>query len=66
MNLDVRALYIAIAESRLATKEILQRAGITPRTWQKARTEKSIRAQTAGRIAYALNVPITTLLPTEP
>ena len=65
MNLDIKALYVAVAESRLATKEILQRAGITPRTWLKARQGKPVRAQTAGRIAYALNVPVTALLPTE-
>ena len=65
MNLDIKALYVAIAESQLSTKEILQKAGITPRTWLKARRGLPLRAQTAGRIAHALNVPVTALLPTE-
>ena len=63
MNLDVIALYAAIASSQLTTDEILQKANIAPRTWVKARKGEPIRAQTAGKIARALNVPVLSLLP---
>ncbi len=63
MNLDITALYTALAESGLSTKDMLKRACITARTWAKARTGQPIRAQTAGKIAKALNVPVLSLLP---
>ncbi len=63
MNLDVIALYAAVANSQLTTQEILEKADIAPRTWVKAKNGKPVRAQTAGKIARALNVPVLSLLP---
>lgn len=63
MELDSNKVRIAIAESRLQVCEILEKAGISQKTWLRAYRGKSIRPVTAGKIAYALSVPVQSLLP---
>ena len=63
IHFDVIALYVAVAESNLYTPDILAAAEISMRTWVRACKGKPVRAQTAGRIARALNVPVLSLLP---
>lgn len=62
MQLDTLRLNIAVAESGLTTKKLLERAQISPRTWSRALKSQPIRAYTAGKIAQALTVPVQSLL----
>lgn len=63
IHLDPVSLYVAVATCNLYTPDILALAEISKRTWTRACKGKPIRAQTAGRIARALNVPVIALLP---
>lgn len=62
MQLDTLRLNIAVAESGLTTKEILEKAKISTRTWARALKSQPIRPYTAGKIAQALTVPVQSLL----
>ena len=65
MNLDTNALFEAFAESGLRTKDILRKTKMSANTWLKARRGEPVSAQTAGRIAKVLGVPVKSLLPKE-
>ena len=63
MELDGKKLRVAVAESRLQISEILEKAGISQKTWLRAFKGKQIRPVTAGKIAHALSVTVKSLLP---
>lgn len=64
MKLNVRKVELARARACKSPRD-LEKAGIPRGTWTAARSGKSVRPETAGRIAKALGVDVTEILEDE-
>lgn len=64
MKLNKKKIELAMARACKSPKD-LEKAGIPRGTWTTARRGRSIRPETAGRIAKALGVDVTEILEDE-
>lgn len=64
MRLNRKKVELARARSCKSPRD-LEEAGIPRGTWTAARSGKSVRPETAGRIAKALGVDVTEILEDE-
>lgn len=65
MKIDTNKMQIAMANAKMDSKELQEQSGVPKGTMSNIFSRKSVRPSTVGKIADALNVPVTAILAEE-
>lgn len=62
MKINVTKMLLAMAEHQMSVNELAEKSGVSRGTISAIRAGKTCRPEIAGKIAQALNMPLTELI----
>lgn len=62
MKINITKLLIALGEQQMSINELSEKSGVSRNTISAIKAGKTCRPDIAGRIAQAINVPLTELI----
>ena len=62
MKINVTKLLVAIGEQQMSIGELAEKSGVSRTTISAIKAGKTCRPDIAGKIAQALNIPLTDLI----